>query len=90
MKLEEILDNIWNKINNYRKEMKKSELMIVVSKEIYYEIANGYYSDERKNMIYPFFPNFAMQGKERYDKLFGLPLAILNTTNKNFLEVYVK
>ncbi len=59
---------------------------IVVSSEIMYEIQNGYYNEKEAGS--PFFPDFSQMQKEKFDKLFGIPLSVISTTNKEYIKVY--
>ena len=60
----------------------------MVSREIYHDIASGYYSSDMNGTTYPFFPDFSSMKAPHHDKLFGLPIGILITSDKEFIGVY--
>ena len=89
MKIDKIFDTVFDKIE-YIKKDRREPGAIIVSNEIYREIANGYYSPGRDGKTYPFFPDFSVMGPKMHDKLFGLPLSTLNTNNIDYIEVFAK
>jgi hypothetical protein len=76
-------------MHNIRRQNLKPGV-IVVSRKIYHEISSGHYSEERDGIMYPFYPDFTSMKEPYFDKLFGLPIAILQTSDENFIEVYSK
>jgi len=89
MELNDIFHTVHDKIM-WIKQKNLKPGAIVVSSKIYHEIASGYYSEERDGMTYPFFPDFSSMNEPHFDKLFGLPISILQTSDKNYMEVYAK
>ncbi len=85
MKNNKIFDTIQDKIQNIKRKKQKPGA-IVVSYDLYYEIQNGYYEDDGSS--YPFFPDFSQMQEKRFDKLFGLPVSTIRTTNQDYIEVY--
>jgi len=87
MTIEEIFTEVKNQIYNIRRKGLKPG-SIVVSKEIFYDIQANMFM--KKDYSYPFFPDYTQASEIRYDKLFGLPIAIINTNYENFIQVYAK
>ena len=87
MQVEKIFHAIRDKIENIKRNRLKPGA-IVVSREIYRDISSGYYSEERNGMTYPFFPDFSSMNEPHFDKLFGIPISILQTSDKEFIGVY--
>ena len=85
MDIKEILFKIQTGIVNKKQQHLKPNI-VVVSKEIYYEISSGYYSD--KSEPYPFFPMYSVMADPATDKIFGIPLAIIESSDKDYLEIF--
>jgi hypothetical protein len=86
METEKIFQTVKDKMHAIKRK-RFEPASIMVSDDIMYKIEYGRYSDVES---YPFFPDFTQLGDRKFDKLFGLPIAILRTTDKDFIEVYVK
>jgi len=87
MKVEDIFTEVRNQIENIKRKGRVPG-SVIVSKEIFYDIQADMFS--KKDYSYPFFPDYTQASEIRYDKLFGLPIAIINTNYKNFIQVYTK
>jgi hypothetical protein len=81
----EIFEIIQIKMDNIKRTGSLPKV-IVVSSKVLYEIKNSYYSIDRNNS--PYFPDFSQMQDIRYDKLFGLPLALIETNKLDYIEVF--
>jgi hypothetical protein len=86
METNEIFKKIREKII-YIKNERLAPGAIVVSGDIMYKIQDGRYKTEDN---YPYFPDFTQIGKKVFDKVFGLPISVIKTNEKNYIEVYSK
>ena len=89
MELNDIFHTVHDKIMKIKQDRLKPGA-IVVSSKIYHEIASGYYSERRNGMTYPFFPDFSSMSEPHFDKLFGIPISVIQTSDKEFIGVYAK
>ena len=86
MKREDIFTIIQDKIE-YLEKTRIHPKAIIVSESIYRDIYSGSYKTDGSD---PFVPDFTQYDKTKYDKLFGLKLAVVNTNDTDFIEVYTK
>lgn len=88
MKPEDILHEIRTRMQNIKRDRREPGAVVVSSKFMRI-IQDGYY-DNSKEYAYPFFPDFSQFGEERHDKVFGIPISVIQTQKEDYLEVYPK
>ncbi len=86
MEREDIFNIVKDKMQNIKRKRLRPD-SIIVSQEIYQDIYSGSYKSDGSD---PFLPDFTQFNKIRYDKLYGLKLAKINTNDEDFIEVYTK